>query len=407
MSRIRIKNCGPIRAGNTANEGWIAVKKTTVFIGNQGSGKSTVAKLISAFMWLEKALLRGDVKAPVSKEEINRLFEYHRINNYFESTTQIEYEGAAFRLIYSENPIGKTIEVIPLKQGSVQQPKIMYVPAERNFLSAITNINKVSDFLIGSLKSYAVEFRNAQLAHRNQPVDLPINNTQIIYKDSEDENYLIFNDKHLKLSEASSGFHSVVPLYWVTKYLVEYLKQDEKKLIELLSTDQTIRRKAELLELNKENLNEHEIRTKEKEINEKFISQYFVNIVEEPEQNLFPSSQRELLNSLLAFNNENNKLIMTTHSPYLINYISLAVKANELKHKIKSKEHSAKLDEIVPLNATVDPKELAIYELDETLGTITPLGDYDGIPADNNFLNNSLADTNQWFDSMLEIEEEL
>jgi len=32
------------------------VKKVTVFIGNQGSGKSTVAKLISSFSWIEKAL---------------------------------------------------------------------------------------------------------------------------------------------------------------------------------------------------------------------------------------------------------------------------------------------------------------------------------------------------------------
>ncbi|MGM2628803.1 hypothetical protein ACS2QL_30075, partial [Bacillus cereus group sp. Bce038] len=37
----------------------------------------------------------------------------------------------------------------------------------------------------------------------------------------------------------------------------------------------------------------------------------FVNIVEEPEQNLFPTSQRSILQSLLEFNNlnEGNKLI--------------------------------------------------------------------------------------------------
>ena len=37
-----------------------------------------------------------------------------------------------------------------------------------------------------------------------------------------------------------------------------------------------------------------------------------------------------MLESLLSFNNENenNKLIITTHSPYLINYLTLAVKAD-------------------------------------------------------------------------------
>ncbi len=407
MSRIKIKNFGPIRNGNLTNDGWIDIKKVTVFIGNQGSGKSTVAKLISTFMWLEKALIRGDIKAPVSHQDFIELIEFHRLENYLESDTQIEYEGNTYRLILSESSNKKTVEATVLNQKSVKQPKIMYVPAERNFLSSITNINKVSDLIIGSLKNYSIEFRNAQLAHRSKPIDLPINNTKIVYEPKEDENYLIFNNKRLKLSDASSGFHSIVPLYWVTKYLIEYVKQGEKKLLELLSTDQTIRRNNELKELNTQQLDEKSLRTKEKKINEKYVSKYFINIVEEPEQNLFPSSQRQLLNSLLAFNNGNNMLIMTTHSPYLINYISLAVKANELKDKVKDKEVYDKLNAIVPINSTVNPKELAIYELDETNGSVTQLGNFEGIPSDKNFLNISLAQGNQLFDSLLEIEEEL
>ena len=58
--RIRIKNFGPIRKRNLENDGWLEVKKVTVFTGNQGSGKSTVAKLISTFIWIEKSLVRGD-----------------------------------------------------------------------------------------------------------------------------------------------------------------------------------------------------------------------------------------------------------------------------------------------------------------------------------------------------------
>lgn len=47
MARIRIKNFGPIRQGRLDNDGWLDIKKVSVFIGNQGSGKSCVAKLIS------------------------------------------------------------------------------------------------------------------------------------------------------------------------------------------------------------------------------------------------------------------------------------------------------------------------------------------------------------------------
>lgn len=407
MCRIKVKNFGPIKEGYQENGGWIDIKKVTVFIGNQGSGKSTVTKLISTFMWLEKGLVRGDIKAPVSLQRFIQLIEFHRLESYLQSDTQIEYEGNSCRLVFSGNSTERAIEATRLDNTSVRQPKIMYVPAERNFLSSISNINKVSDLIIGNLKDFSVEFRNAQLAYKNKPVDLPINNTKVVYEPDKDENYLIFNDKRLKLSDASSGFHSIVPLYWVTKYLIEYIKQDEEKLLELLSTDQTIRRKNELKELNRQELDEISLRKKEKEINEKYISKYFVNIIEEPEQNLFPSSQRELLNSLLAFNNEDNMLIMTTHSPYLINYISLSVKANELKEKTDNVKLKEKLNAVVPINSTINPKELVIYELDETTGIITKLGDFEGIPSDDNFLNTFLSDSNMLFDSLLEIEESL
>lgn len=76
------------------------------------------------------------------------------------------------------------------------------------------------------------------------------------------------------------------------------------------------------------------------ELAKEFTKTAFVNIVEEPEQNLFPISQRGMLNSLTEFNNINkgNKLVLTTHSPYLINYLTLAVKAFELKEKLTTKK---------------------------------------------------------------------
>ena len=59
MSRIKIKNFGPIREGFVGNDGWLDIEKVTVMIGDQGSGKSTVAKLISLFSWIEKSIVRN------------------------------------------------------------------------------------------------------------------------------------------------------------------------------------------------------------------------------------------------------------------------------------------------------------------------------------------------------------
>ncbi len=45
--------------------------------------------------------------------------------------------------------------------------------------------------------------------------------------------------------------------------------------------------------------------------------------------------------------------------------------------------------------------------MDEKTGTVSKLDSYDGIPSDTNVLNKSLAEGNNLFDSLLEIEQEL
>ena len=148
-------------------------------------------------------------------------------------------------------------------------------------------------------------------------------------------------------------------------------------------------------------------------ISSKFNKTAFINIVEEPEQNLFPSSQRQMLNSLLALNNMNadNKLIITTHSPYLINYLTLSVKADSLIDKslnYKGKDDfKTVISKIVPFNSIAKPKDLIIYELNEIDGTIKLLENYKGLPSDENYLNESLAESNELFAQLLEIQQAL
>ena len=104
MSRIRIKNFGPVKDGFCDDDGWIDVKKVTVFIGDQGSGKSTVAKLISTFAWIEKALVRGDysVKWFARKNRFRKQFlAYHRLENYLSKEDEksvFEYRGDVFEI---------------------------------------------------------------------------------------------------------------------------------------------------------------------------------------------------------------------------------------------------------------------------------------------------------------------
>ena len=411
MSKIKIKNFGPIKEGYTENDGWMDIEKVTVFIGNQGSGKSTVAKLISTFTWIEKALTRGDydIRWFSRKNKLkNQFLTYHRIENYLVSLsnkiiTEINYVGDAYRIDY----INGDLEIMEILNGGYPLPQIMYVPAERNFIANVKKpkaLNLTSDSLI----DFVTEFDSAKNEMKGS-MRLPINDADIEFNKLNDIVYIKTKDYKIKLTEASSGFQSLVPLYLVSWFLSNSVKGQSENSKELMTSEQRERFRKKMQELLYKNtaLTQDQIRIAISEEAKRFNKTAFINIVEEPEQNLFPLSQKEMLFSLLQFNNLTpaNKLILTTHSPYIINYLTLAVKADSLKREVQSEELSNKLKNIVPFDATVDPNDLIIYELDEKDGTIKKLEDYKGLPSDENQLNERLGESNELFARLLEIQQ--
>jgi len=409
MSKIKIKNFGPIKEGFIENDGWIDVKKVTVFIGNQGSGKSTVAKAVSTLFWLEKSINRGDTdKSKISFHKFKEFFKYQKVNNYFSDKTFIEYIGDKYHILYDttkEYPIIKEV-----KSENYIVPKIMYVPAERNFLSTISDAYNVKG-LPDNVFTFAEELKRAQKELNGKKLQLPIAEITYEYDESEDESYVLGEGYKINLLEASSGLQSFIPLYLVSRNLSMAISDDEKTLKKNLSVTQSLRMDKEIADLMLDKKVAETI-DQFKEIDKirtRYYNKCFLNIVEEPEQNLFPSSQWEMLKSMLEFNNKSkgSKLIITTHSPYIINYLSITIQAGYLKSKIQSEDLKEKLSKIVPINSTVQSSKVVVYQLDEKTGVITKLPDYEGIPSDKNYLNNSLADGNRLFDMLLEIEEEL
>jgi len=411
MSKIRIKNFGPIKDGCQEDDGWLDVKKVAVFTGNQGSGKSTVAKLISTFTWIEKALVRGDYNKKwfERKNKLkNQYLNYHRLENYFKINgidhSEIQYQGDAFTIHYENG----SLFIEETTNKSYPLPQIMYVPAERNFI-AYVKTPKDLKLSSASLKEFLTEFDNAKNDMKGL-VKLPINNIDLEYDKLNDTLNLKGEGYKVKLTEGSSGFQSLVPLYLVSSFLANSVKKQSETNKEPMSSEEMQRFKKGVEDIwSNDYLTDEQKRIALSVLSAKFNKTAFINIVEEPEQNLFPTSQQKMLNSLLEFNNmnEGNKLIITTHSPYLINYLTLAVKANALKDKIQTDSLRSKLQEIVPLNSTVKADDLVIYELDEKDGTIKKLKAYNGLPSDENELNERLGESNELFAQLLEIQQSL
>jgi hypothetical protein len=397
MSSIIIQHFGAIKECNTP----IEIKKVTFFIGNQGSGKSTVAKLIATFMWIEKALVRGDYNKKWFERKNrfkNTFLPYHRIENYLKENTFIQYEGETYVITYEK----EFLKFEEKKNNGYSLPQIMYVPSERNFIAYVKSPKELK-LSSDALKEFLTEFDNSKEIVKN--LLLPINDVILDYDKLNDTLSLKGEDYKIKLTEASSGFQSFAPIYMVSNYLVNTIKKDSGIKVSM-SGEEINRFRKEIEQLYKDkHLSDEQKRIAISVLPQKFNKTSFVNIVEEPEQNLFPTSQRDMLYSLLKINNEisANKLIITTHSPYLVNYVSVAVEAGKLKQGVTAGKEE-QLNAIVPISSAINADDLVIYQLNEKEGSIELLDSYEGIPSDENFLNDEIGRTNELFADLLDLQ---
>ncbi|ULJ68961.1 ATP-binding protein [Wielerella bovis] len=419
--RIKIQHFGAIQQTNPDNQGWLDIEKVTVFIGDQGSGKSTVAKLISTFMWIEKALVRGDLDAKTlqRKGKFTQFLKYHRLESYVQPNSYIEYDGLAKHIIFENNQL--KVQKNESHEQNYVLPQIMYVPAERNFISYVKNPRELK-ITSESLQEFITEFNNAKRALK-EPIALPINNIHLKYQEKTDSLKLKGENYEIDLSDGASGFQSAVPLLLVSDYLANSIVNPNVNNAPMSEKERENFSKEMKQILENADFSDEQRRLAISLLSAKFNKKAFINIVEEPEQNLFPNSQWEILKELLKFNDlaEFNQLFITTHSPYIINYLSITIKASQIFQVILDtyfniyntelpcgseleKEIFDKLDEIIDTDCWLESHDLSIYQLKD--GVVTLLPEIYGIPSDDNYLNQMLREGNDLIDKLFDIEDE-
>ena len=394
--RLSIKNFGPIKEGN------FFIGKYTIFIGNQGTGKSTIAKLFSLFTWLEKALIRNIV-TPKQLQQGNfnnkSYNEYYQINDYYKDDTFLEYEGLRYDFKYNNKKLSITVKV-----GETENIyKVMYVPAERNILSVLNKPTNIKEWP-KTLASFLEAFEESK--QHNKAYTLPMHDApNFEYDKLNNISWIKGTNYRIRLTDASSGYQSLVPLCLVTEYLDKLVKENSNSE---LSLSDKMKLKKEVDNVMARNDLSNDVKDAMlQNISAKYKYAGFINIVEEMEQNLYPQSQKDILYFLLekCNNMDTNKLLLTTHSPYLINYITLATKAFTIWQQIKSSNLANLLNDIVPQQSAIDISLLNIYELNAD-GTSNVLKQVNYIPSDDNLLNNFLGDTNDLYNDLLDIEEQ-
>ena len=225
------------------------------------------------------------------------------------------------------------------------------------------------------------------------------------------------NKDQLSLFELSPTEEKVEDIKKTTESLLKELYQKYDKRDQLKELYQKYDKRDQLKELYQkyDELDQLKNNRETNRINHNIYNS-FTNIIEEPELNLHPQSQDKITYWLLKCNNtlENNQLIITTHSPYIINYVSLAIKAYNIQKKIddsnindtKQKLYKEKLYQIIDKESCIEPNTVSVYEVKN--GGVKKLKTYgNGIPSDDNELNNELAAGNDIFSDLLEIENEV
>jgi predicted ATPase len=356
--KLIVKDFGPIKNAE------LDLKKVTIFIGPQGSGKSALAKLVAIFNNGEflfdayigraaeeyfkkfqseyfinintsvsfntnnyEAFFKVDSLNFTSKKE-NTFFQgiqVEQFTNYTLESLKGEWQRILERAKNGSNEQDLILrsEVLPFVQKRINRliSKIKYLPTERFLVSSI------SDSILGllsaevALQKSTIEFgRDFEISRSNIPT-LFIDYLNITYKYENGRNLVFHNETDsMPLSASASGHQSTIPLHLT----VEHFSKDG---------------------------------------NTHFI-------VEEPELNLFPTTQKELVGYLADKCTQNgNELLMTTHSPYILSAINNLIFAYKVAHEVPEK--AEEVAQIIPREQWLNPDDVAAYYVAD--GTVTSI----------------------------------
>lgn len=328
--RLIIRSFGPVQNID------IEIKPVTVIIGSTGSGKSTIIKLLHIFrqLFLESDLTTEKfIEAVTDKfklvEPIKETYIKYILGDFF-----IEYTEGGLNTNFptdfldeyqklkdlSEKPLKGKGNFPLLKSwfevAALRIHRPLYVPVERTFVTSYMSNSAAYQRSKIQIADFILQFiENKQLANNTvKKMDLPFLKATYFFRNNNDIIEHYGSDKlAIGLEYASSGFQAIVPLLLVFEYF-----------------------------------------SKEKDP----FSHFFA--VEEPELNLFPTVQKQLVEQMISKTVHSNcRLIMATHSPYILTALNNLIAA---KTVIKEQPQSTDaVNKIVLPQYQVDYQDVMAY----------------------------------------------
>tara|TARA_R110002049_G_scaffold70608_3_gene182355 strand:+ start:7711 stop:8946 length:1236 start_codon:yes stop_codon:yes gene_type:complete len=401
--KLIIKNFGPIKSVD------LDLGKITVLIGEQATGKSTVAKVLAVCRYFSYIVNFSDKQNELDKFTNNLQFSNGLkdwgINDYLKKDSEIIYENHLYTFEFKTDHViehetlatpndlkkeffethtrikanSKSFEDLLNQLFSLRKDEIendffellswtpnenffrlnvkkvmdnpLFVPAERGFQSlSVGKDSLLPDAILDELAKINKIVRGYNTDIDITPLNIIFRNENGLSKIKKSSN----SDFHF-LHLGASGYQSTIPVYLAVKF-----NNDLK-----INKGRTI-------------------------------------IIEEPELNLFPLTQKKLVEFFIgSINQYDNQFLLPTHSPYVLTTLSNLIYA----HKIGSMgngKFEKEVDSIISKQAWINVNDIAVYYLNDGHPINMVNAEECIINLDN--LDNVSEIINEEFDELLNIE---
>ncbi len=357
MKHLIIKNLGPIKAVE------MEMKRVNLIIGPQSSGKSTVLKVACYCTWVEKRVSIEQNPERFAEPGVfeKNLVSFHKLEGFVQQDTYVEYESDTMKFSFSKKE--EIFEFEWKDRWGYQKSKISYIPAERNIVAAIPNWFEVN-MANNNIRNFMADWEMARRNFKDE-AQLDILNLGVSYfydTNSKEDKVQVAKDKLLNFTNTSSGLQSLIPLYVFLKYFTEqfFLKEEDQNSV---IGGEINKHLAEVISSELSAAVEHQLFAA---VFNNFTKVGHCNVfLEEPEENLFPLTQHDLVNELVGMINGDRKhnLFITTHSPYIMASFNNLLQAGDVLAEDGGKKDA--LGAIVPFSIALDYDEVSAYAIKE------------------------------------------
>ncbi len=365
MKRLVIKEFGPIREAD------MELRKINAIIGPQSSGKSCILKIACHCAWVEKRIEMASSESAFTEGDtfISGLLRFHKLGGYLRPGSFIGYESDRVKFSYGNS---KFVFEWKDRSESYLRPKLSYVPAERNLVAVIPNWYEVK-FSDNNIRSFMADWERAR---KEQVKGLNIMNLGVSYRYDQNSG----SDRidltgaeggSLDFTNASSGLQSFIPLYVHLNYLMgDGLNKFDMSIEDLnhITFDSSDLKEFRDRFNDYVNIHYYGHAPSMQDIYARLVKCDHCDIfIEEPEENLFPQTQYDMVCWLARRCNENarHSLFVATHSPYVMTSFNNLLQAGGVLESQPGKR--AEVDAVLDAFCAIDPSAFCAYAVKDGL----------------------------------------